>query len=176
MIIVNCFDHHACRKKILVYVNLCYSFQQYVHLQKLHFRKDLFSSLQIVIMYLIYFVILQFSLYSCPISPDFPPLIKLFPFLIRWNYFWLQSCRTHRNTEDNVVKLIDSEPSRLFDTSISPFNLFHHHERLHQERNDQVSYIFSCVLKTQTERLIYCMVIAILYSYNTAITSEAWDE
>ncbi|KAL8527010.1 hypothetical protein ACS0TY_016031 [Phlomoides rotata] len=52
-------------------------------------------------------------------------------------FFKLKNCRTDRNTEGNVVRLVDSESSRLFDTSISPFNLFHHHERLHQERQDQ---------------------------------------
>ncbi|PIN03140.1 Protein with predicted involvement in meiosis (GSG1) [Handroanthus impetiginosus] len=59
----------------------------------------------------------------------------------------LKNCRKRGTTEDNIsspatsgkadVRLVGSDSSGLFDTSTSPFNLFHHHERLHQERQNQ---------------------------------------
>ena len=65
-----------------------------------------------------------------------------------------QNCKTRGSTEDKMsfakgiadVRLVDSESSGLFDTSVSPFDLFHHQERLHQERHDkvQVCFIFPC--------------------------------
>ncbi|KAG6427590.1 hypothetical protein SASPL_111836 [Salvia splendens] len=59
----------------------------------------------------------------------------------------LQNCKTRGSTEDKMsslakgiadVRLVGSESSGLFDTSVSPFDLFHHQERLHQERHDKV--------------------------------------
>lgn len=62
-------------------------------------------------------------------------------------FFRLKNCKTPGGTEDNIsslatsgiadVRLTDSESSGLFDMSVSPFDLFHHHERLHQERQGQ---------------------------------------
>ncbi|KAG6433884.1 hypothetical protein SASPL_105503 [Salvia splendens] len=61
-------------------------------------------------------------------------------------FFRLKNCTTRGSTEDNIsslakgianVRLDDSDSSGLFDTSVSPFDLFHHHERLHQERHGQ---------------------------------------
>lgn len=62
-------------------------------------------------------------------------------------FFRLKNCKTRGGTVDNIssvatsgiadVRLTDNESSELFDTSVSPFDLFHHHERLHQERQGQ---------------------------------------
>ncbi|XP_047960820.1 trafficking protein particle complex subunit 8-like [Salvia hispanica] len=60
-------------------------------------------------------------------------------------FFRLKNCKTRGSTEDKMsfakgiadVRLVDSESSGLFDTSVSPFDLFHHQERLHQERHDK---------------------------------------
>ncbi|KZV17131.1 trafficking protein particle complex subunit 8 [Dorcoceras hygrometricum] len=55
--------------------------------------------------------------------------------------------KTRVTGEDNVsslstsgradVKLCARDSKRLYDTSISPFNIFHHHEKVHQKRPDQ---------------------------------------
>ncbi|KAL0346987.1 UNVERIFIED_CONTAM: hypothetical protein Scaly_1714700 [Sesamum calycinum] len=62
-------------------------------------------------------------------------------------FFKLKNCRTRQNTEENTsslvtsgradVKLVDGDSRGLYDTSDSPFTLFHHHERVHQERQEQ---------------------------------------
>ncbi|KAI3473381.1 hypothetical protein Pfo_030671 [Paulownia fortunei] len=59
-------------------------------------------------------------------------------------FFKLKNRRTRRSTEDNTsslatsgmadVRLVDTDSRGLFDTSTSPFTLFHHHERLHQRQ------------------------------------------
>ncbi|KAL6521190.1 hypothetical protein OROGR_017759 [Orobanche gracilis] len=52
------------------------------------------------------------------------------------------------------VGLVDGDSGRLYDTSISPFNLFHHCERLHQERHDQgqgSSVDFILIFESQSE-------------------------
>lgn len=63
----------------------------------------------------------------------------------------IQNCRTRGSPEDNAaslamriadVRLTDSESSKLFDTSVSPFDIFLHHERLHQEKHSQVMLYF----------------------------------
>ncbi|KAL0338695.1 UNVERIFIED_CONTAM: Trafficking protein particle complex subunit [Sesamum angustifolium] len=62
-------------------------------------------------------------------------------------FFKLKNRRTRQNTEENTsslvtsgradVKLVDGDSRGLYDTSVSPFTLFHHHERVHQERQEQ---------------------------------------
>lgn len=62
-------------------------------------------------------------------------------------FFKLKKFRTLVTGEDNIsslstsvradVKLCARDSKRLYDTSISPFNIFHHHERIHQKRPDQ---------------------------------------
>ncbi|KAL0374801.1 UNVERIFIED_CONTAM: hypothetical protein Sradi_3395800 [Sesamum radiatum] len=62
-------------------------------------------------------------------------------------FFKLKNRRTRQSTEENTsslatsgranVKLVDGDSRGLYDTSISPFILFHHHERVHQERQEQ---------------------------------------
>ncbi|KAL3839351.1 hypothetical protein ACJIZ3_023942 [Penstemon smallii] len=61
-------------------------------------------------------------------------------------FFKLKKCQTRVTTEDNLSSLVTSaradvrlgdSDSRLFDTSISPLILFHHHERLLQEKLQQ---------------------------------------
>ncbi|KAL2250834.1 UNVERIFIED_CONTAM: hypothetical protein Sindi_2205700, partial [Sesamum indicum] len=62
-------------------------------------------------------------------------------------FFKLKNRRIRQSTEENTsslatsgradVKLVDGDSRGLYDTSISPFILFHHHERVHQERQEQ---------------------------------------
>ncbi|KAK6131593.1 hypothetical protein DH2020_034607 [Rehmannia glutinosa] len=64
-------------------------------------------------------------------------------------FFKLKYGRRQGSTEEKIsslatsgradVRLVDSDSGGLFDTSISPFDLFHHYERLHQERHEQGS-------------------------------------
>ncbi|KAK4419448.1 hypothetical protein Salat_2357700 [Sesamum alatum] len=61
-------------------------------------------------------------------------------------FFKLKNRRTRQSTEENTflatsgradVKLVDGDSTGLYDTYISPFILFHHHERVHQEKQEQ---------------------------------------
>ncbi|KAL7096493.1 hypothetical protein ACP275_10G083100 [Erythranthe tilingii] len=62
-------------------------------------------------------------------------------------FFKLKNHRTRGSTEDDIsslatsgradVSLLDSDSTGLFDASIPPLNLFHHQERVHQERHKQ---------------------------------------
>ncbi|CAA0837822.1 Tetratricopeptide repeat (TPR)-like superfamily protein [Striga hermonthica] len=62
-------------------------------------------------------------------------------------FFKLKHRRRQGSTEKTIssiatsgradVGLVDSDFKSLYDTSISPFNLFHHYERLHQDRREQ---------------------------------------
>lgn len=82
----------------------------------------------------------------------------------------LQNCKTRGSTEDNIsslakgianVRLVNSDSNGLFDTSVSPFDLFHHHERLHQERHGQVQGCF--ILPCFKPHLLDCMAFLLLF-------------